>query len=238
MNRTFILILLAFVTLNSFSQTDNGNEIIAEGFSSTKVKPDIAIITITVEKENEIEKEALKQLNLEIDNLQKTLIKLGFNNNQIKISEYTISSSKEDNRKEYSATNKLVIEMLLDNKVIDAFYQEIQLNNHKDLEIEFDTQLSSELEKATTTKLVQIAIEDAKNNAINISKTLNIKLGNIKRVSKYNDRILGYDLKVDQVKFVKSGNVKNDSPSSAFNSFDVEGKEYEERITIVYEIKI
>lgn len=125
MNRTFILLLLAFVTLNSFSQTNNGNEIIAEGFSSTKVKPDIAIITITVEKENEIEKEALKQLNLEIDNLQKTLSKLGFNNNQIKISEYTISSSEEDNRKEYSATNKLVIEIFLDNKVIDAFYQEI-----------------------------------------------------------------------------------------------------------------
>ena len=85
--------------------------------------------------------------------------------------------------------------------------------------------------------MVQLAIQDAKLNADNIAKTLNIKLGNIKRVSKYNDRILGYDLKVDQVKFVKAGIAKNDMPSSVFNNYDVEEKEYEERITIVYEIK-
>lgn len=237
MNKKIVLFFLVFATFNSFSQTDNGNEIVAEGYASSKVKPDIAAITITINKENLIEKNALEELNLEIDNLQKTLIKLGFNNNQIKISDYLISSSKEDNEKRYSATNKLVIELALNNKVIDAFYQEIQLNNHKDLDIEFETKLSAELEKSTTTKLVQLAIEDAKSNAINIAKTLNIKLGNIKRVSKYNDRILGYDLKVDQIKFIKPGNVKNDIPSSAFNNFDVEEKEYEERITIVYEIK-
>jgi hypothetical protein len=38
-----------------------------------------------------------------------------------------------------------------------------------------------------------------------------------------------------KVKFVKAEIINNDSPSSAFNSFDVEGKEYEEKkITIVY----
>lgn len=237
MNKKIALFFLLFVTFNSFSQIETGNEIVAEGYASSKVKPDIASITITIEKENSIEKDALKELNFEIDKLQKTLTKLGFNNNQIKISDYSISSSKEDNEKRYSATNKLVIELALNNKVIDAFYQEIQLNNHKDLDVEFETKLSAELEKSTTTKLVQLAIQDAKLNADNIAKTLNIKLGNIKRVSKYNDRILGYDLKVDQVKFVKAGIAKNDMPSSVFNNYDVEEKEYEERITIVYEIK-
>ncbi len=228
---------LVFVSLNSFSQIGNNNEIVAEGYSNIKVKPDVAIITITAEKENLTETDALKELNLEIDNLQKTLIKLGFNNNQIKISDYSISSSKEDNQKKYSATNKLTIELALDNKVLNAFYKEIQLNNHKDLDIEFETKLSTELEKNTTTKLVQLAIEDAKLNAINIAKTLSIKMGNVKRVSKYNERVLGYDLKIGKMESLKVGQVKNDEPGSAFSNFDVEEKEYEERITIVYEIK-
>ena len=100
MNKKIALFFLLFVTFNSFSQIETGNEIVAEGYASSKVKPDIASITITIEKENSIEKDALKELNFEIDKLQKTLTKLGFNNNQIKISDYSISSSKETMKKD------------------------------------------------------------------------------------------------------------------------------------------
>lgn len=237
MNSRLTLFFFAFITFSSFSQVQNESEIIAEGFAMTKVKPDVAILSLTIEKENSVEKEVIKDLNTETENLQKTLAKIGFNNSQIKISDYSISSSKEDNKKIYTAKNRLLIEFALDNKVIDTFYKEIQLNNHKDFDIEFETKLSKELEKSTTSKLVQLAIEDAKNNAINIATTLNIKLGNVKRVSKFNNEIRDYDLKiVDKVKFVALA-AKNDMPNSSFTSYDVEEKDYEERITIVYQIK-
>jgi hypothetical protein len=43
-------------------------------------------------------------------------------------------------KKEYSATNTLSIDFALNNKVIEAFYQEIQNENLKDLDVEFETQ--------------------------------------------------------------------------------------------------
>jgi uncharacterized protein YggE len=237
MLKQILLAGLMFISLNAMCQINNGDEIVAEGNSKLKIKPDIALFTITVEKNDTIEKNVINELNIEINALQKTLTNLGFTNKNVKISDFKISSSQDNNeKKKYFALNTLKVDFELDNKIIDAFYKEIQNKNHKDLDIEFETQLSGELEKTTRIKLVQLAIEDAKNNAENISKTLNIKLGKVKQVSKYNDRVFNYNLKVDQVKFLKPRTANEIVNNSSFDKFDVVEIELEEKITIVYEI--
>ena len=234
-----MLLSLTFLFSTVYSQTKNDNEIIAEGGSKIKVRPDLAIFTLTVEKRDTVEKNAIKLLNLEIDELVKSLYKIGFTNKTIKISDYDISSSQNDeDKKRYTASNVLKLEFGLDTKLIDALYKEIQEAGLKDLEISFETKVSDSLEKTTRLKLVQEAITDAKINAQNIAKALDIKLIKVKQVLKYKEGIFGSPPTINQIKFTPPKVVGDTqiSYTTSFDKFEVEDVELEEKITIVYEI--
>ena len=238
MKKTISILLLIF-TVAAFSQANRSNELTAEGIAKTKVKPDLASFRITVTKHNAIEKTAIKDLNLEIGKLQNVLLKLGFTDKNIKISEYKVSKNDYNNSNEVMATNTLAVNFLLDNKRIEGFYQEIQNESLQDLDIDFETQISEDLEKKTRQKLVKTAIENAKENAENIANALEVKLFAVKEVSKYNQRdfqtqrIAGEAIKTVLLP-MKSKEVIN--PVSSFDKFEVQEVELEETITIVYEI--
>lgn len=238
MKKIITIFIFSICTISTFSQTNSGNEIMAQGSSMTKVKPDLANLRITIEKQNLVEKNAIKELNEEIEKLQKSLFKIGFTEKHIKISDYKVSGNQnDDNKKEYSATNSLSIDFALDNKIIEAFYQEIQNENIKDLDVEFETKISEELERTVRQKLVQIAIADAKSYAENVANTLNVKIINVKQVSKFSPRdFFTTSEKVSEVKFDKAMAASAPNPKTSFDKFEVEEKELEETITIVYEI--
>lgn len=238
MKKHITILTFLLLTLNSFSQNSTGNEITAEGTAKTKVKPDLARFKISIEKRNLVEKTSIKELNEEIEKLQKLLLKIGFTEKNIKISDYKVlSNENNDNKKEYTTINALLVEFNLNNQLIEAFYQEIQNENLKDADIEFETQLSEELEKTTRQKLVKIAINEAKNNAENIANALEVKLLNVKQVSKYTmrDYASASMMKVSEVKFNKPV-IAMSNQKTSFDKFEVEEKELEETITIVYEI--
>lgn len=238
MKRKFIIFTFLVITLNLFSQNNSGNELTAEGNAKTKVKPDLASFRISIEKRNLIEKTSIKELNEEIEKLQKLLLRIGFTDKNIKISEFKVSSNQDNNeKKEYQTSNTLIVTFNLDNKLIETFYQEIQNENLKDADIEFETQISEELEKITRQKLVKNAINDAKSNAENIANVLEVKLVNIKQVSKYGMRNLDVSSykNIDIVKFAKPMTAMSNQKTS-FDKFEVEEKELEESITIIYEI--
>ncbi len=136
MKKIIAILVFSICSISTFSQTNSGNEIMAQGSSKTKVKPDLAYLRVTMKKKIRLKEYAIKELNEEIDKLQKVLFKIGFTEKNIKISDYKVSSNQnDDNKKEYSATNTLSIDFPLNNKVIEAFYQEIQVENIKDLDI-------------------------------------------------------------------------------------------------------
>jgi uncharacterized protein YggE len=239
MLRLTLALSLALIFLSAYSQSTSSNEITAEGGSKIKIKPDVAIFTLTVEKSDTIEKDAIKKLNLEVDELVKTLYSVGFTNSVIKIADYNISSSLDDsNKKKYTASNVLKLEFGLDTKVIDALYKEIQEAGLSDLDVSYETQVSDSLEKNTRLILVQQALEDAKANAINISKSLNIKLINVKQVYKYKEESLDKPYRIETIKFTKPKFVDDAQVGSntSFDKFEVADVELEEKITIVYEI--
>ena len=213
----------------------------AEGGSKMKLRPDIAIFSLTVEKTDTIEKNAIKNLNIEIDALVKALYKLGFTNKTIKISDYDISSNNyrdEEDKKKYIASNALKLELEIDTKLIDALYGEIQKAELTDLDISFDTKVSDSLEKKTRLILVQQAIEDAKTNASNIAKSLDVKLVRVKQVSKYKEGLTNLAMEINLVKFTPPKVVSDTQIvfNTSFDKFQVEDVELEEKITIVYEI--
>jgi len=238
MNRILFIALLLITASATIAQTANANEITSSGSAKSKIKPDVVRFEITVLKENEIEKNAIKDLNEEIEKITLLLTKIGFTPSQIKIATYKISNENRysNNSKSFTASNSLIVEFKVDNKVINQFYQELQNGNFTDLEVAFDSYLSVDLEKESRKKLLQLAITDAKYNAENIATALDLKLGTVKHVSKEFGEILG-------VTNMKLGmpNIKADAPTSAgpktsFDTFEIEDIELEESIVIVFEI--
>lgn len=237
---TLLLAALALFNINAFPQTKKLAEITAEGSSSLKVKPDIVTFTLSIEKTDTIEKNVISILNEEIESLTKSLEKIGFHNKSIKISDYRISSSfdNDNKQKRYTATNVLKVEFKLDNKVIDALYNEIQINNFKDLDLSYETGISDSLEKATRVVLVQLAIEDAKTNAMNISKSLGLRISNVKQVHKENAHIQVMANQISVAKFTPP-KIVGDTDfkyKTSFDKFQVEETELVEKITVVYEV--
>jgi len=231
--------LLMIVFSNAYSQSKPDKEIVAEGGAKMKVTPDLATFTLTVEKLDTNEKAAIVHLNKAVDGLISSLSSVGFKNDNIKIASYDISSSidRDDNKKTYTASNVLKINFKIDNKLIDAFYSEIQQAGLTDLDISFETNMSDSLEKTVRLKLVQQAIADAKINAENMAKALGIRIGQVKQVQK-NGATMLEETKIEMVKFTPPL-IKRD-PETRFNTpfdkFQVEDVEVDERITIVYEI--
>lgn len=235
-----ILLLLSFTCLSTFaySQQHPSNEIIAEGTAKMKVKPDLVLFTLTLEKRDTSEKKAINKLNMAVESLEKALNKIGFSNKSIKISDFDITSSFNDeiNKKNYTATNTLKLEFQVDNKLIDGIYTQIQQSSIQDLDIEFDSKLSDSLEKSSRHKLVQLAIEDAKLTATNIATALEIKLGRVKQVQKSTTSAVFYNL--DMIKF-SPPKVVGDTDikyKTSFDKFEIEDIELEEQITVVYMI--
>jgi uncharacterized protein YggE len=238
MSKHIVIIFLTLLSLEAVSQTTHNNEIVAEGSSKTKVKPDLVIFTITVSKIDTSEKNSIKLLNLEINRLVKNLNEIGIDNKSIKISDYSISKSQnEHNKEEYIATNILKVEFVIDTKLVNSLYNKIQEADLKDMDVSYETKLSDSLEKAIRLKLVQYSIEDAKINANNIANTLNIKLIGVKQVHKYSVEPLERD-KVESDKFTPPRIVSDKAVAinTPFDKFQVDDIELDEKITVVYEI--
>ncbi len=240
LSKVIVCFYFLFNLLSVQAQSKNSSEMVAEGIAKIKIRPDVAIFTLTVEKNDTIEKNVLKKLNEEIDYVVKSLYKIGFVNTSIKIADYNIESSTDyDNKiKRYTARNSLKLEFILNTKMIDALYKEIETAGLSDLDVSFETKISDSLEKATRLLLVRQAIKDAKVNAENIAIALNVKIIKVKQVLKYREGGLLSPPEIRQIQFTPPI-VKEDAATSSitgFQDFEMEDIELEEKITLVYEI--
>lgn len=235
--RLIILLIFLSYTQHSFSQTTQG-EITASGTAKTKVKPDVAVITFVVEKQDADESKALKDLNEEVDRLAGLLNKIGFSTSHIKIARFAVSDEEDNNgSKTYVATNSLILKFALDNKIIDRVFSAVEEEKLKDLNMDLDTILSDSLEKAMRSQLMIMAVQNAQASAGNIAKALGVKLGKVKHASKYGEVYQG-DLRMyEMVKFTPpKGMDVAYLHDTSFKDFEVQEVEIEEQINIVYEI--
>ena len=240
MIKYLFVFFLHFVALTSVCQISRGNEIIADGAASLKLKPDQALFRLEISKKDTSEHKAITKLNKEIDLLTRMLLRLGFTEKNTKVAEFDISSSENDNNvKTYEVANSLNVRFPLDTRLINAFYKEVESTQLTDLDIKFNVYVSDSLEKATRKTLIQLAIEDAKQNAKNISTALQIEITGIKQVVR--NRFSEHNNIVDQWEIVNYAPPRTAGATklvyhTSFDKFQVEEISIEENITIVFEI--
>jgi uncharacterized protein YggE len=237
MRHLILIFTLKLLVTSAYSQQQS-NDVVVEGAAKMKIRPDIVVFTLTIEKRDTSEKQAIFKLNSSVSGLEKALNQIGISSNAVRIVDFDVTSSYNDDhrRKNYIATNILKLEFQIEKKLINAIYTQIQKSGIEDLDIEYDVKLSDSLEKAGRNKLVQLAIADAKTNAANIASSLDMKLGKVRQVQNS-----AYGLLVEQI-----GSVKFTAPKvvpdkeikyrTSFDRFEIEDIELEERITVVYSI--
>lgn len=237
---TLLLTALFLFSSGAFCQNKKPGEISAEGTASIKVKPDIVVFTLTVDKRDSIEKNVITLLNQEVEAVSGALEKLGFKDSNIKVSDYRINSILNDvsGQKIYTASNILKVQFGLDNKMINALYAMIQKNDFRDLDLSYETTLSDSLERSTRARLVQLAIEDAKTNAANISKGLGLTIVKVKQVFKDNMRSPVFLTNFSRIDYAAPQLLQDTYhySSTSFDKFQVEETLLEEKITVVYEV--
>lgn len=232
-------ILLYFLLFSNicFGQTAQ-KTITVQGIAKARVRPDVATITFQFEKTDTSQAKAMAKANNLADALTQLLLHAGLSSKQIKISEYSVNGSYnlDRKRKEYTVSNTLVARLGFEEKNLNQFLKSVETERINDLNISFDYSLSDSLERVTRTKLTQEAIARAKEAAENISQTLKVPVKSIIQVSK--NGLQPIPPQLETAKFTPPV-IKRDQDikyESVFGTYEVEEKELEEEITLVYEI--
>lgn len=230
-------IFLLLFTATAFAQSPlPPGELIVDGYAKASVVPDMITFSLEVKKENKAEAEALKQLNAELDVLQKFLSASGIPVKQVKITDFSVKSAtlKKMTDKIFFASASVSVELHLDYKLADAIYAELQSGKYKDVTVRYNTSLSDALDKKTRETLLQEAIADAKQKAESIAKSLSIKITGVKNVSKSGNNDGDHDGVPDYLDANYNG---YEMLQTIFTKFEVEDEQVYEYINIVYYIK-
>ena len=232
------IILLLLFTATAFAQNAAlPGELTVDGKAKVKIAPDIITFTLDVKKEGKAESDALKELNAELDELQKFFAKSGIPVKQVKISGFTVSSAvlKKSAQKVYIASASLFAEMQLDYKLVNDVYMELQSGKYKDVTVSYNTSLSDELDKKTRETLLQEAIADAKQKAERIAKPFGVKISCVKNINKGG----GYSRNENGVPDELEGYIEAgmEQIETIFTKFEVEDYYVEEYINVVFYVK-
>lgn len=159
-----------------------------KGQSSRKVLPDECVLSLSLKYGNKSESESLKGLNELIVKVKTKLKQLDFNENQIKLENFSVYSqnqSKDGKQPDniYYSTQNLNIRFHVDTKRIIKIYNTLLSNDIKGIEMSFSTEFSDSLRNRIKEELISLSIADAQRKAEMVCKKLDIKIKGIKSIS-------------------------------------------------------
>jgi len=236
--------LISLFSISIYAQShSNTTGLTVEGKAIMKVKPDISIITFTLVQRDSLEKKAINKLNLQSNAVVKLINQIGILNENIRIGEYAITAERIYNPNlsaettlVHVARNTIIIEIPTNLKMIDAFYKKMAESDFNEVSINIEHKVSKKLEDISRKKLTNLAIEDAKKQANDITSSLNSKLGPIMTIFKDN----AYS---EAERNYLKGSVANDVQFSGleiapspFATLELNEIEIQEKITLVFQL--
>lgn len=232
----YIFLLFLLIAFTSHGQV-NQKTITVNGIAKMKVKPDIAVLHLIVEKSDTVETVAMKLLNNEVDELSHLLERQGLDKKQIKIAEYSVSTNyvPYGQKKEYRAFNSLNVKLPTNEALANQLLASIESGKFSGLQIRFEYIISDSLDKVSRSILIQKAMADAKANAESIAKSLKVQLKEVKQVSRITFAgLLGNNSMAYEMPSVMQEVVV--TSVTPFSKYEVEDRELSEQVNVVYVI--
>jgi uncharacterized protein YggE len=231
------LILFVFLTCSiaSFAQTQKAPALEIQGEASLKVKPDLAVVTISFNAINMVFNKAVQDVNSKNETLLKQLEKSGFKKEEIKSSSFTagkniIWSRDRSIDSGYVASQTVILEFSYNKervtKLVDSFSE-----STIGLEFNFDFILSQAKIKEVKHKLIELCIIDAKEKAEIIARTSLIKLNAIQSI-----QYGAYEDPGRPQPMYKAMEASNANQANGFGGLNVTDIQMEDRLTISWTI--
>lgn len=165
MKRVYGIIIGGLLCLSSFSQRVASLDVIGE--AKKMVLPDKAIINLDISVVKNTELESFKNLNEISVLLLKRLKNEGFSDEQIKLNDFSISTTHDfkEKKPKYQVSQNLVVKFPLDKQRIFKIYSKLIKDSIQGVGIILQTECSDELSQKIQEELIVMAMKDAKRKA-------------------------------------------------------------------------
>ena len=211
------------------------------GLGELSIKPDLAILNLTIESEKPDYMNCVEALNKKTDALKKMLTKAGFSKTDIKTTGYNVSKNfRYDNQERksifvgFKAYHSLIVSFTNEKELLDKAFNAIG-NSLSDVNfsLNFDIKDKSKIKD----QLIALAVKDARNKAQEIEKYAGIKLEKIVDIQ-YNNNVnaSSYQRRSQNMEYSSR---KMMGAASDFSPGDIEAENirFSEHIKIVWELK-
>ena len=196
MKKIILSLAIVFFTLGSFAQDKQGGLITVEGKSSVKLAPEDISFTVNFSVKDENYKQCAEMSVEKMDKVKKLFIKNGIDEELIKTNSFSIHEVQKydpELRKSvfdgYEANIPVTIRTKKDYEKNDKIFELIKDNLQSSFSLNFA--LSEEQMETVKEKLIQLAVEDAKQKATIIAQSAGVDLGKIKSIQYGEPRMMG-----------------------------------------------
>ena len=196
MKKIILSLAIVFLTLGSFAQDKQNGLITVEGKSSIKLAPEDISFTVNFSVKDENYKQCAEMSVEKMDKVKKLFIKNGIDEELIKTNSFSIHEVQKydpELRKSvfdgYEANIPVTIRTKKDYEKNDKIFELIKDNLQSSFSLNFA--LSEEQMETVKEKLIQLAVEDAKQKATIIAQSAGVDLGKIKSIQYGEPRMMG-----------------------------------------------
>jgi len=187
MKKFVVLVLIVSLSLPLFSQDTSCEAIVVEGKSSIKLMPEQLIFQINITVKDSIYTKCANLAIEKIETIKKQFTIYGIDEQLIKTQNYSIREVRKHDYKTqksvfegFEASIPISIKTKVDNSKNDQIFEIIKNNFEANFNLNFA--LTTKQIETVKEKLIDLAVEDAKQKAKVITKSAEIKLGKISKI--------------------------------------------------------
>jgi len=229
-------LVMAFAVTAQNASPDQTISLLGEAHK--KVSPDIAVISFSMIGKDKEENIALTKLNTQTQQVVDKLTAAGFTKDQLKIADYNLNedydySNGKSKKVGYVASQIIILKFKLDKEKLSKLFGKFSDEKTENTTVNFDTEISDELQAKTTNELIVSAIQDATQKANIIAGASKLKIKTTKGIeykvvsNNYNPYLSG-----ERRRF--SAMAKNNNAEPSFSTINVNEVELSETIKIIF----
>lgn len=184
MKKVVLLLALFAFTTSIFAQQQNNAQILVEGKSSVKLMPEEISFTVNLSLKDSIYERCADLAVEKLENIKALFLENGIDEELIKTNRYSIREIQRHDPQlrqmvsdGYEASIPLTIQTKRDYSKNDLIFTIIKENIESSFSLNFS--LSDEQRDSVKEKLIDLAVQDARQKATIIAKSAEIKLGKV-----------------------------------------------------------
>lgn len=208
-------------------------KIIVSGNATIKAVPDMVTFFVSIKGESQSYEKASDECQKKLDLIKKSLINLGFENEEIKTTYFNINSIFDNSKNKlkkvigFRYNHDLKLDFKNETALLSKVYESI-VNLDEDISVDIYFYLKDE--KEAKKEALKLALDDAKQKALFIAQNVEQKLGKVILVDETDSDMMMHSYKT----FGRKASYDDDDDDFKLNAEDVE---VEARVRVYYEME-